>query len=57
MDHPAASPTALPFPEAEWQRLQNDDAKAGATVVTLMAAIFTIGLVLYLFVLWAVLAR
>jgi hypothetical protein len=57
MTHAAEStPTQLPFTEAEWANLQRDDIKAGGTVVSLMASIFTIGLVLYLCVLWSVLA-
>jgi len=42
-----------PFPEDQWQLFRKDDYKAGAAVVGLMAAIFTIGLFLYLFIaLW-----
>jgi hypothetical protein len=46
----------MPFTEAEWQQLQRDDIKAGGTVVGLMAGIFTLGLMLYLCVLWSVLS-
>jgi hypothetical protein len=57
MSHPTeTTPGQLPFSEAEWQKLQRDDAQAGGRVVILMAAIFTIGLILYSVVLWSVLS-
>jgi hypothetical protein len=44
---------ANPFPEAEWETLQKDDRQAAASVIGLMAGIFSIGLILYLVVaLW-----
>jgi hypothetical protein len=50
--HGTATPS-IPFPEAEWQTLQKDDRQAAASVVGLMAGIFTVGLILYLVVaLW-----
>jgi hypothetical protein len=50
--HGAALP-ANPFPEAEWATLQKDDRQAAASVIGLMAGIFTVGLILYLVVaLW-----
>jgi hypothetical protein len=36
------------FAEADWARLQEDDKRAGIAIVGLMAAIFTIGLFLYM---------
>src|SRR5262245_35488333 len=55
MTHAAEStPTQLPFSDAEWQTLQNDDRLAGGSIVGLMGGIFIIGLVLYLIVLWSV---
>jgi hypothetical protein len=42
------------FSEAEWQALRREDLAGGTAVVTLMAAIFLIGLVLYLIVAWSV---
>ncbi len=45
-----AALTGNPFPEAEWATLQKDDRQAAASVIGLMAGIFSIGLVLYLVV-------
>jgi hypothetical protein len=36
------------FPTEEWLQFQRSDMGAGRVVVTLMAAIFSVGLVLYL---------
>jgi hypothetical protein len=49
------SSTALHFPPDEWEQLQADDRHAGAVVLGLMTAIFTIGLILYIVVLGSVL--
>jgi hypothetical protein len=49
-------PTSVPFTEAEWKDMQKDDIHAGGAVVSLMAGIFTIGLIIYSIVLWAVLS-
>jgi hypothetical protein len=58
MTHSAEHTTpTLPFTESEWAALQKDDIQAGGAVVCLMAGIFTIGLVIYSLVLWAVLAN
>jgi hypothetical protein len=45
-----AAPAGNPFPEAEWATLQKDDRQGAATVIGLMAGIFSIGLILYLVV-------
>jgi hypothetical protein len=50
--HPA---TPLPFSPAEWEQLQADDRHAAAVVLGLMTTIFTIGLLLYIGVLFSVL--
>jgi hypothetical protein len=42
----AASPAA-PFSEAEMEEFHKDDRHAGGAVIVLMAAIFSIGLILY----------
>ena len=57
-DHGAPSPQtpALPFTAAEWQSFRDWDKSAGGYIVGLMASIFTVGLVLYLIVLWSVAA-
>ncbi len=44
--HTHAGPD-LPFSEAEWHEFHESDKAAGAAVIKLMSAIFTIGLVLY----------
>jgi hypothetical protein len=52
--HPPAA--AALFPEDEWRLFRLSD-KIGATyIVGLMAGIFSVGLVLYLIVLWSCLA-
>ena len=43
-EHPAP---ALPFSEAEIQEFRQSDKAGGGAIVVLMAAIFSIGLVLY----------
>jgi hypothetical protein len=53
--HEHAAP-ALPFSEAELKEFQKDDRHAGGAVIVLMAAIFSIGLILYITVAWAVAA-
>jgi hypothetical protein len=45
----------LPFPPAEWEQLQADDRHAATVILGLMASIFTIGLILYVIVFYAVL--
>ena len=45
--HHAADPHASPFSQAEWQEFHKSDVGAGGAVIVLMAAIFSIGLVLY----------
>jgi hypothetical protein len=54
-EHPAVDPTRL-FSPSEWQQLRHADWTAGAYIVGLMAGIFSVGLVLYLLVLWSVLS-
>ena len=53
--HPHADATQPYFPAAEWEQLQADDRHGAAVVLGLMTAIFSIGLVLYLIVLFSVL--
>jgi hypothetical protein len=56
MHEPGASGQSLPstqagqpyFSAAEWQNLQANDRQAGGTIIVLMGAIFTIGLLLYI---------
>lgn len=48
--------TANPFSAAEWDKFQADDRHAAVLVIGLMGAIFTIGLVLYSFVLFTCLS-
>jgi hypothetical protein len=50
-----AEPSQPFFPAAEWEQLQADDRHGAAVVLGLMTAIFTIGLILYLIVLFSVL--
>ena len=50
-----AEPSQPFFPAAEWEQLQADDRHGAAVVLGLMTAIFTIGLILYLVVLFSVL--
>ena len=51
MSESHAAPTHAPgtplFPEAEWQDFRRADMAMGRTIVVLMAAIFSIGLVMY----------
>ena len=42
------------FPAAEWEAFQMEDRHAGAAVVGLMIAIFSIGLLLYIGVMLSV---
>ena len=44
--HGHAAPAA-PFSEAEMEEFHKDDRHAGGAVIVLMAAIFSIGLILY----------
>jgi hypothetical protein len=53
--HHPPSASALHFSPAEWAQLQADDRHAAAVVLGLMTAIFSIGLVLYIIVLYSVL--
>jgi hypothetical protein len=46
--------TPAPFSEAEWSQLRAEDFAAAAAIVTLMVSIFSIGVVLYSIVAWAV---
>jgi hypothetical protein len=46
----AAATAAPPFPEDEWRSFRAVDTTAAAYIVGLMAGIFSVGLVLYLFV-------
>lgn len=45
--HPASAGLALPFTDAQLHSFHEDDKHAGGAVIVLMAAIFSIGLVLY----------
>jgi hypothetical protein len=45
--HPASAAAAVPFTEGQLHAFHEDDKHAGGAVIVLMAAIFTIGLVLY----------
>jgi hypothetical protein len=47
-------PSADPFNDAEWQDFRRNDIRAGGAIVALMGCIFTIGVVLYSFVLYFV---
>ena len=51
--HSHAAPAA-PFSEAEMEEYHKEDRHAGGAVIVLMAAIFSIGLILYVTVAWAV---
>jgi hypothetical protein len=48
------TPAPLPFSVEEWKGFRQLDKAAGAYIVGLMAGIFSVGLVLYLIVLWSV---
>jgi hypothetical protein len=52
--HGTPAAPVLPFSPEEWQTFRTWDKTAGAYIVGLMAGIFTVGLVLYLIVLWSV---
>jgi len=45
-DHDTEGPRPY-FPAADWEEFQKDDIKAGSAIILEMAAIFSIGLVLY----------
>ena len=45
--HAHGSPAASPFTDAQWHEFHESDKGAGAAVIILMSAIFSIGLVLY----------
>jgi hypothetical protein len=51
-DHAAAG--TLPYTAEEWQAFRDWDKNAAGHIVGLMTSIFTVGLVLYLIVLWSV---
>ena len=55
LGHPHGATSPLHFPPAEWEQLQADDRHAAVLVLGLMTCIFSIGLVLYLIVLFSVL--
>jgi hypothetical protein len=46
-EHGAHGAAALPFTEADWREFHKSDIGAGAAIIVLMTAIFSIGLVLY----------
>jgi hypothetical protein len=48
------SPVSAPFSDAELNGFHRDDVKAGGAVAGLMLAIFCLGVVLYLIVLYSV---
>jgi hypothetical protein len=53
--HPTHAPAAsrpLPFSDVEWESFQAADRGAGRAVISLLAGIFSIGLVLYLGVIY-----
>ena len=49
-DTHAHAPAKNPFTPAEWEKFEADDRHAAALIIGLMAVIFTIGLVLYLYI-------
>ena len=53
-EQPASA--ALPFVPAEWQDFHKDDVRTGTAVVGLLTVIFIFGLLLYLAVLYYVMA-
>lgn len=54
--HALHAPAPLPFSGTEWQDFRKTDKAAGAYIVGLMAGIFVVGVLLYLIVLWSVVA-
>jgi hypothetical protein len=50
--HPPA--TTAPFTDEEWSQLRAEDFAAASAIVILMVSIFSIGVVLYSIVAWAV---
>jgi hypothetical protein len=44
-----------PIPAADMERLHADDRRAGAIVIAVMTAIFTIGLILYSVIFFSIL--
>jgi hypothetical protein len=52
--HAHAPAAAVPFTAEEWRYFRATDRTAGAYIVGLMAGIFSVGLVLYLIVLFSV---
>jgi hypothetical protein len=53
MDSHAPAPAA-PFSDSEWAQLRAEDFAAASAIVILMVSIFSIGVVLYSIVAWAV---
>ena len=45
---------SLPFTDAEWQQLQAADLAAGRAIVTLLLGVFSIGVVIYSIVCYAI---
>ena len=54
--HAPAPPPGPLFPADEWQHMRNADKLGAAYIVGLMGGIFSVGLVLYLIVLWSVMS-
>jgi hypothetical protein len=53
--HTSTTPTTpAPFSDAEWSQLRAEDYAAATAIVTLMVSIFSIGVILYSIVAWAV---
>jgi hypothetical protein len=53
--HITTTPTTpAPFTDAEWAQLRAEDYAGAAAIVILMVSIFSIGVVLYTIVAWAV---
>jgi len=48
---PGAVAKPPPFPALEWQGFRADDARAGGMIVTILLGIFSIGLLIYLWIL------
>ena len=54
-DHgPASTPPPTSFTNQEWTSFHHDDRVAAAAIVMLIGGIFTIGVILYTIVNWAV---